>query len=394
MAKNRDDFSEATKQNAAKRVGYRCSFKDCDRPTVGASLENKNKASSIGVAAHICAAAPGGPRYDASMSADERKDISNCIWMCQNHAKLIDTDEIKYTAALLRQWKQEAEEFASAALADPNFFNNCYKSNPDNFDSIHQIFKNMITEGQYTQLQRLIEHYQTGQLSDKYDEFVLRFRIIYDAYCNRPSLNNDITQYTSLHCKDGIDELMELFIVLQMKQELQQLISFCDNPDLTRFATIIIEGREETDLLYLHENLPEPQVPKKYKNLIFKAATNDIALNIKTHIQVKERQHGDKGVLYDKEFYFHVITSMYSIVKRTINNIAISLGDDRELLFILEHIESIKCLDLQIQETIWTNLLRLLSNDKELFQKYYSLCPNEIKEYDSIKKSYIIYLVQ
>ena len=394
MATNRDDFTETTKRNAALRVGYRCSFKGCNRPTVGASLENINKASSIGVAAHICAASPGGPRYDANMSADERKDISNCIWMCQNHAHLIDTDEIKYTVALLRQWKLEAEISASEALGDPNFFNNCYKTNSDNFDSIYQIFKDMITEGQYTQLHLLLDQYQTGQLSDKYDEFVLRFKIIYNAYCNRSELNNDITQYASLPCKDGIDELMELFIVLQMKQELQQLICFCENPDLIRFATIIIEGKEETDLLYSHENLPEPQIPGKYINLIFKAATNDIALNIKAHIQVEDQQHGDKGVLYNEEFYFHVITSMYSIVKRTINNIAINISDDSDLLFVLEHIESIKCLDLQIQETIWTNLLRFLSDHKVLFQKYYSLCPDEIKEYDSIKKAYIFYLAQ
>lgn len=394
MAKNRDDFFETTKRNAALRVGYRCSFKDCNCPTVGASLENKNKASSIGVAAHICAAAPGGPRYDANMSADERKDISNCIWMCQNHAHLIDTDETKYTVALLRQWKQDAEKSASAALADPNFFNNCYKTNPDNFDSIYQVFKDMITEGQYSQLHLLLDQYQTGQLSDKYDEFVLRFKIIYNAYCNRSELNNNITQYASLPCKDGIDELMELFIVLQMKQELQKLISFCENPDLTRFATIIIEGREETDLLYSHENLPEPQIPEKYNNLIFKAATNDIALNIKTHIQVEDQRHGDKGVLYNEEFYFHVITSMYSIVKRTLNNMAINISDDRDLLFILEHIESIKCLDFQIQEKIWANLLRFLSDYIELFQKYYPLCPDKIKECDSIKKAYIFYLTQ
>ena len=175
---------------------------------------------------------------------------------------------------------------------------------------------------------------------------------------------------------------------------MQQLVSFCENLDLIRFATIIIEGREETELLYSHENLPEPQIPEKYNNLIFKAATNDIALNIKTHIQVKDQQHGDKGVLYNEEFYFHVITSMYSIVKRAINETAISISDDSDLLFVLEHIENIKCLDLQIQETIWANLLRFLSDHTVLFQKYYSLCPDEIKEYDSIKKAYIFYLTQ
>ncbi len=393
MAKNRDDFSETTKSNAAKRVGYKCSFKNCNRPTVGASLENKNKASSIGVAAHICAAAPGGPRYDVTMTPEERKDISNCIWMCQTHAHLIDTDETKYTVDLLRKWKLEAEQSASAALADPEFFNNCYKTNPNNFDNIYQVFNDMITEGRYHQLYLLLSQYKIGQLSDNYDEFVLRFKIIYDSYCDRTSLNNDIAQYVSLPCKDGIDELMELFIALLMKEELKQLIEYCGTPDLIQFATIIIEGRAETDLLYSYKGQPKPQIPEKYSTLIFKAATNDVALNIKTHIQV-ESQDGYKGGLYNQEFYYHVITAMYSIVIRKINNISINISDDPELRFILEHIEKIKRLDLQIQETIWANLLRFLSSDKEMFHKYYSLCPEEIKEYDSVKKSHFVYLLQ
>ena len=32
-----------------------------------------NKIINIGVAAHICAAAPGGPRYDSAMTEEERK---------------------------------------------------------------------------------------------------------------------------------------------------------------------------------------------------------------------------------------------------------------------------------------------------------------------------------
>lgn len=393
MSNSRDDFSEATKRKTALRVGYRCSFKDCNCPTVGASMESKDKSSSIGVAAHICAAAPGGPRYDETMTPEERKDISNCIWMCQTHAHLIDTDEKKYTVDLLKEWKLKAEQDASAALADPNFFNNSYRTNPDNLDSIYQIFKDMLTEGHYRQLYLLLSQYKTGQLSDVFDEFVLRFKIIYDAYCDRVSLNNDISQYVSLPCKYGIDELMELFITLLMKEELKPLIEYCENPDLIRFATIIIEGRAETDLLYSYKDQPNPQIPEKYRILIFKAATNDVALNIKTHIQF-EGQEGYKGGLYNQEFYYHVITAMYSIVVRTINKIEISISDDNELLFVLNHIESIKCLDLEIQEIIWTNLLRFLSTDVKLFKKYYSLCPDELIECDSIKKSHIIYLSQ
>lgn len=284
MSNLRDDFSEAIKRSAALRVGYRCSFKDCNCPTVGASMESKDKSSSIGVATHICAAAPGGPRYDETMTQEERKDISNCIWMCQTHAHLIDTDEKKYTVGLLREWKTNAEQAASEALANPNFFSNCYATNPDNFDTIQQIFENLIIEGDYKQLCDLLNQYTWGQLSDKYDEFVLRFIIIYEAYCDRASLKESIAKYISIPLKYGIDELLELFIALSMNNELEQLVKFSDNDILKQYAQIIIDGKGNADQLYSFISQPGYIMTEKYKRLIYKAATNDIALNLKRNI--------------------------------------------------------------------------------------------------------------
>ena len=64
------------------------------------------------VAAHICAAAQGGPRYDASMTPEERKSFENGIWLCQSCSKLIDTDITRYPKELLQSWKQLAEQTA------------------------------------------------------------------------------------------------------------------------------------------------------------------------------------------------------------------------------------------------------------------------------------------
>ena len=72
---------------------------------------------NTGIAAHITAASPGGPRYDPAFSSDERREISNAIWLCSNCAKLIDSDIKHYTVELLRHWKSEAEEKAFRALA-------------------------------------------------------------------------------------------------------------------------------------------------------------------------------------------------------------------------------------------------------------------------------------
>lgn len=111
MANNRDDFSLATKELLANRVGRKCSNPSCRKLTCGANTD-PDKITNIGVASHICAAAKGGPRYDESMTPEERKAFDNGIWLCQSCSKLIDTDTIRYTKEVLLRWKKIAEELA------------------------------------------------------------------------------------------------------------------------------------------------------------------------------------------------------------------------------------------------------------------------------------------
>lgn len=83
----------------------------------------EDKSVNVGQAAHITAAAPGpgAKRYDATLTKEERGATSNGIWLCQLCAKLIDTDEARFTVELLRKWKQDAEEraFRDIATAAP-----------------------------------------------------------------------------------------------------------------------------------------------------------------------------------------------------------------------------------------------------------------------------------
>ncbi|WP_426420959.1 hypothetical protein [Bradyrhizobium genosp. A] len=46
------------------------------------------------------------------MTPKQRSDITNGIWLCQTHAKLIDDDELTYNPAL-RDWKETAERMAA-----------------------------------------------------------------------------------------------------------------------------------------------------------------------------------------------------------------------------------------------------------------------------------------
>lgn len=114
----RDDFSYKTKSILARRVNYICSNPNCFSQTSGPhTLEDK--VLNIGVAAHISAASGYGPRYKPSQTEAERRDISNGIWLCQNCAKLIDSDEHEYTTETLFDWKRKAEFFASKKLGKP-----------------------------------------------------------------------------------------------------------------------------------------------------------------------------------------------------------------------------------------------------------------------------------
>jgi hypothetical protein len=107
----RDDFQRPVVETLAKRVGNRCSNPSCRKRTSGPHTED-DKALNVGVAAHITAASRGGPRYDASLTQEERKSIGNGIWLCQSCAKLVDNDEARYTKLELIQWKQNAEQEA------------------------------------------------------------------------------------------------------------------------------------------------------------------------------------------------------------------------------------------------------------------------------------------
>jgi hypothetical protein len=114
----RDEFRAATIRTLAGRAGHCCSNPECLRPTSGPAVA-EDKFVNVGEAAHITAAAPGpgAKRYDTTLTQEERRAASNGIWLCELCAKLIDTDEARFTVELLRKWKQDAEERALRDIA-------------------------------------------------------------------------------------------------------------------------------------------------------------------------------------------------------------------------------------------------------------------------------------
>jgi len=116
----RDDFPVQTKEVLAKRVGYRCSNPTCRQLTSGPH-DDPARAVNLGVAAHITAASPGGPRYDPDLKPEHRQSSDNGIWLCQTHAKLVDSDDSRHTVASLKGWKSISEAMARGELEQRDF---------------------------------------------------------------------------------------------------------------------------------------------------------------------------------------------------------------------------------------------------------------------------------
>jgi hypothetical protein len=113
----RDEFSLAVTTALARRASYICSNPDCRALTLCPSDEDPLKSIYVGRAAHITAASPGGPRYDPSVTQNERGEISNAIFLCAVCADMIDKNNgLDFTADLLRQWKANHEVFVRTNL--------------------------------------------------------------------------------------------------------------------------------------------------------------------------------------------------------------------------------------------------------------------------------------
>jgi hypothetical protein len=114
---SRDEFPKSVVEALAKRAAYICSNPDCRASTIAPSPDDESKFIYIGKAAHVTAASSGGPRFDETMSPEERSAIGNGIFLCSNCADMIDKIEGRdYPVASLLRWKDEHESWASQNL--------------------------------------------------------------------------------------------------------------------------------------------------------------------------------------------------------------------------------------------------------------------------------------
>jgi hypothetical protein len=86
-----------------------CAFPSCQTPVVDTVTH-----TITAEVCHICAQSPGGPRYDASQSVEQRHSLENLVLMCSVHHKIIDdpANEGTYTVEKLLAIKHSHEERA------------------------------------------------------------------------------------------------------------------------------------------------------------------------------------------------------------------------------------------------------------------------------------------
>ena len=385
---NRDDFSAAVKRNAAMRVGYNCSCPTCGINTVGASLENDSKVSSIGVAAHIYAAAPGGPRYDSSMTSKERSDIKNCLWLCQTHAHLIDTDEHTYTPELLKKWKEDAERVARNSLlsGEVNFFAQYTKQFEDDISTFSGFFDQLIEDGDYELVQNLLATYQDAG-SDVLKALVMSYQIIYDVYCDHSRLHQDIDTFITVRSQEDINDIIGLLCSSLLAEYLTDLLPYCTDDVLKKIGETILSGQSDT----LFFDAPERNiVPIGYEDIYHRLATSYICQHQRFGTL---DQNGKPFLLYEKGFYWDLQAKIFRIREMEFydsesKDLAAQVGT--VIQEIVKKINKIHCIDSSYQKKIWAFLLEQ-SIDFGDFERMYEQCPDEIKQEVAIESLLLSY---
>lgn len=90
---------------------------DCRSLTLCPSETDPEKCIYIGKVAHITAASKNGPRYDPSVTSEQRSSIDNGIFLCSNCAEMIDKNKgLDFPIDLLKRWKIDHEAWVKGNL--------------------------------------------------------------------------------------------------------------------------------------------------------------------------------------------------------------------------------------------------------------------------------------
>ncbi|SDF94411.1 hypothetical protein SAMN05660324_1385 [Klenkia brasiliensis] len=112
----RDRVPPAQEKVVISRSGNKCAYPDCGVVLTISPKNSGDRPKATGKVAHIAAASPGGPRYDESMTAQERGSADNLIYLCGPHHDAIDSQLEHHTRELLLTAKRRHEQAVDRAV--------------------------------------------------------------------------------------------------------------------------------------------------------------------------------------------------------------------------------------------------------------------------------------
>lgn len=92
------------------RSGNRCYYPGCNRPLM------TSDGILVGEICHIEAPLPGGPRFRADMTNEERRALANLFLMCGGDHTIVDKDLETWTVDRLRELKRTHEDVYTGAI--------------------------------------------------------------------------------------------------------------------------------------------------------------------------------------------------------------------------------------------------------------------------------------
>jgi len=115
------DKSRQYKPSTIRRLdtlsGNQCSETNCNKKLIA-----EDGISIVSKICHIAAASKEGPRFDKTMTDDDRRSYDNLILLCDEHHVIIDNkiNEKKYPVTLLKTWKAIHEKKTIEILSSKN----------------------------------------------------------------------------------------------------------------------------------------------------------------------------------------------------------------------------------------------------------------------------------
>lgn len=107
MGGNRDNFSRTTIEQLAASAGYCCTR--CEVRT-HYWCKDRRRWVHVGNAAHDAAASPGGKRYDAEMTSEQRRAAENGAWLCASCATIVDKAHEQFPRGTIAAFQSAAME--------------------------------------------------------------------------------------------------------------------------------------------------------------------------------------------------------------------------------------------------------------------------------------------